>query len=130
MKAIVREWLRFAKNDLTAADLLLAESHLTAVVSFHAQQCVEKCLKALIDSRGFNPPKSHDLIRLYGIVEPWIDFDEDMLARLNQIYIDSRYPPGQEWLPDGEPTSEETKNLLEFAHSVYHMLLTKNEPHY
>jgi HEPN domain-containing protein len=66
MKPAVARWLEFAETDLNAARVLLKEGSLSAVACFHAQQSVEKCLKALIESRGLNPPKSHDLIMLYG----------------------------------------------------------------
>lgn len=32
---------------------------------------------------------------------------------------------GQGWLPDGEPTSEEAKSLLEFAHLDFALILKK-----
>jgi HEPN domain-containing protein len=66
MKPVVKEWLEYAKTDLKAAELLISDSALTAAVCFHSQQCTEKCLKAVIESKGQNPPKSHDLIRLEG----------------------------------------------------------------
>ena len=44
MKAITREWLARAEDDLAAARLLLAQEDLTNVVAFHAQQAVEKTL--------------------------------------------------------------------------------------
>ena len=62
MKLAVARWLQFAEIDLKAAKALLGESGLSPVVCFHAQQSVEKCLKAVIESKDLNPPKSHDLI--------------------------------------------------------------------
>ena len=38
MKAITREWLDRASDDLAAARLLLSQEDLTNVVAFHAQQ--------------------------------------------------------------------------------------------
>lgn len=49
MKAITREWLARAADDLAAARLLLTQENLTNVVAFHAQQTVEKILKAAIE---------------------------------------------------------------------------------
>jgi HEPN domain-containing protein len=75
MKPAVVRWMEFAEIDLKAAKTLLEEGSLSPVVCFHAQQSVEECLKALIESRGLNPPKSHDLLMLHGQVEdmkiPW-----------------------------------------------------------
>jgi hypothetical protein len=69
MKPAVARWLEFAEIDLKAARALLKEGSHSQVVCFHAQQSIEKSLKALIESKGLNPPKSHDLIMLYGHVE-------------------------------------------------------------
>ena len=73
MKFVVKEWLEYAKKDMKAAELLISDPALTATSCFHSQQCTEKCLKAVIEYKGQNPPKSHDLIRLYGMVEESIE---------------------------------------------------------
>ena len=119
MKPSVKEWLEYAEKDLRAAEILISDSAVAAVACFHCQQCTEKCLKAVIESENQNPPKSHDLIRLYGMIEYFIELDEDMLARLNEIYIDARYPAGIGLLPGGVPTSEDARLLLEYAKTVY-----------
>jgi HEPN domain-containing protein len=118
MKPAVARWLEFAEIDLKAARTLLKEGSLSSVVGFHAQQSVEKCLKAVIESRGLNPPKSHDLIRLYGQVDDMIKLEEDALAKLNQIYIDARYPASLGSLPEGPPDAEDAKSFYEFAREV------------
>jgi HEPN domain-containing protein len=60
---LARQWLAKAEEDLIAARHLLTladeECPFTAV-AFHAQQCVEKCLKALLTARGIDFPKIHD----------------------------------------------------------------------
>lgn len=52
--AVVREWLEKGEEDLEAADYLLTmrEGFPTRIVSFHAQQCIEKYLKAFLVFRG------------------------------------------------------------------------------
>ena len=123
MKSVVKEWLEYAEKDLRAAGLLISDPALAATACFHCQQCTEKCLKAVIESKGRNPPKSHDLIRLHGMVEEFVKLDEDMLAKLNAIYIDARYPAGIGLLPGGVPTSEDAALLIEYAKSVYESVL-------
>jgi HEPN domain-containing protein len=115
MKPPVARWLEFAEIDLKAARALLKEGSLSPVVCFHAQQSVEKCLKALIEFKGLNPPKSHDLIMLYGHV---MKLEEDTLAKLNQTYIDSRYPASLGFLPEGPPDAEDAKGFYEYACEV------------
>ena len=40
-----------------------------AVIGFHAQQAVEKCLKAVLTSRAIAYPRSHDLAVLLDLLE-------------------------------------------------------------
>ncbi len=49
MKAITLEWLARAREDLGAAELLLTHPDLMNMVAFHAQQTVEKTMKALLE---------------------------------------------------------------------------------
>ena len=49
MKPISVDWLKSARSDLLTMEALLGRAELTAVVAFHAQQCVEKVLKAIIE---------------------------------------------------------------------------------
>jgi HEPN domain len=49
MQLISGDWLKSARSDLLTMEALLGRDELTAVVSFHAQQCVEKVIKAIIE---------------------------------------------------------------------------------
>lgn len=115
MNPSVKEWIDLASVDLLAAKNLCNDERLTNIVCFHSQQCVEKSLKALIEANDEIPPKTHDLIRLYGMVEGQIVLDEDMLARLNELYIESRYPSTIGLLPNGTPTVEDAKEFYKYA---------------
>jgi len=61
--AVVREWLVKADNDLLNAThtLTLGANCPTDTVCFHAQQCVEKHIKALLVFRATPFPKTHDV---------------------------------------------------------------------
>jgi HEPN domain-containing protein len=48
-----------------------------------------------------------------------IKLDEDILARLNQVYIDTRYPASLGSLPEGPPDIDDARDLNEFARAVY-----------
>lgn len=52
MKTAAREWLAKAREDLLAVERLLNDSELTNVAAFHAQQCIEKSLKAVLVAGG------------------------------------------------------------------------------
>ncbi|OGL62650.1 MAG: hypothetical protein A3J27_13465 [Candidatus Tectomicrobia bacterium RIFCSPLOWO2_12_FULL_69_37] len=63
-------------------------------VCFHAQQCVEKYLKALLALRGIAFPKTHNLRALMGLV-PRNDqpqFSEDEQDVLTDYATGARYP--------------------------------------
>lgn len=44
MKKLTEEWLKAAKDDLDVIERILSAAHLSHIVAFHAQQCVEKFL--------------------------------------------------------------------------------------
>jgi HEPN domain-containing protein len=70
--AVVREWIAKAENDLTNAvhTLQLRDQCPTDTVCFHAQQCVEKYLKAFLVSRGIPFPRIHDIETLIALLPP------------------------------------------------------------
>jgi HEPN domain-containing protein len=94
--AVCAEWVAKAENDLiTAAHLLkLGLSCPTDTVCFHAQQCVEKYLKALLVAKGIDFPKTHNLKRLIALVpaslKPEISSEEQV--RLTDYVTGARYP--------------------------------------
>ena len=62
--------LRLAQQDREAFDILRREMASDATpVFFHAQQCVEKCLKAVIAHLGRSAPPTHNLMFLAQILK-------------------------------------------------------------
>jgi HEPN domain-containing protein len=94
--AVVREWIVKAENDLknAAHTLGLGADCPTDTVCFHAQQCIEKYLKALLVLQGFDFPKSHDLEVLLALVpkrvRPHLTAEEQ--GRLTTYATTARYP--------------------------------------
>ena len=74
MRAITREWLDRAGEDLNSAELLLTQSELSNMVAFHAQQTVEKALKAILEESGITLVRTHSLTRLYSLVETYFHY--------------------------------------------------------
>jgi HEPN domain-containing protein len=93
---VCAEWLAKAENDLiTAAHTLkLGESCPTDTVCFHAQQCVEKYLKASLVLHGMDFPRTHDLAILIALLpielRPGMSTEEQ--ARLTEYAVGARYP--------------------------------------
>jgi HEPN domain-containing protein len=66
----VREWLRRARNDLRGAEIdLAAEPPLVEDALFHAQQAVEKALKAFLTAHDRPFRKTHDIDELARVAE-------------------------------------------------------------
>ncbi|MEI6290899.1 MAG: HEPN domain-containing protein [Chloroflexota bacterium] len=57
-------WLEKARSDLYASEQLLAGTGPYDSACFHAQQAIEKALKALLALYGQNIPRTHDLEEL------------------------------------------------------------------
>ncbi len=93
---LVRQWIEKAEEDYRNAEytLTLEEECPLSTICFHAQQCVEKYLKALLVCSSLPVPKTHDLVELYHRVP----FDrrpalsEESLATLNRYAVETRYP--------------------------------------
>ena len=121
MKKMTGEWLKAAEDDLRAAFIMKDEESLTAVVSFHCQQAVEKCLKAVMEEYGSEVPRVHTLKTLHKMAMEHLrnSFDENLISKLDAMYINSRYPGTMGLLPDGKPDITESCQFYEFAKYVY-----------
>ncbi len=120
MKSITSEWLTFAQKDLASCQKMHGDDFLTNVVSFHAQQAVEKSFKAIIEEFELGFIRTHDLIRLHETVKQRLNFNVDleMIKKLNELYISARYPGEFGLLPSGDPTIKEADSFYKFAKDV------------
>lgn len=123
MKDGTKSWIAFADRDLEAAKSLLKNEYVANIVLFHCQQCIEKCLKAILEEHEIQVPKIHSVVRLFGLITENIELgytiDENALNLLDDIYIDTRYPSGLGLLPTGFPSKEEASKILKIAKDIY-----------
>lgn len=115
MKKRVEEWINFAIKDLNSAKKLSEDPSLNQNAAFHCQQALEKIFKAVIESYRSNTPRIHDLEKLYGIILEsgfYITIDENILAEINDVYIETRYPPDLGLMPNGIPSKETIRNFM------------------
>ncbi len=123
MKPTTEEWLFAAEDDLLAAKKLAREERLTNVVSFHCQQCLEKCFKAVIEEKGNPSIKSHDLFRLQLYAKIQVsDSEMTLIGIINEVYIDSRYPGDMGLLPYGKPTFTEIDTFILLCETIYNRI--------
>lgn len=89
-------WVDRAEEDyVLAQSAIRRKAPLIYGATFHAQQCVEKYLKAILVSAQQVFPKTHDLVALgdlctrVGMILP---VEMDVLEKLNAFSVLARYP--------------------------------------
>lgn len=114
----VGEWLAKAANDLSSARILLENpSPITDTAAFHAQQAVEKVLKAYLIFHDKEISKTHAIgdliIDCINIDSAFSTMDRPEIKHLTRYAVAGRYP--------GEfhiPSQEEAKRVLLLAEEV------------
>ncbi len=115
--AVVRQWVEKAENDLKTAEhtLTLGEDGPTDTVCFHAQQVVEKYLKALLALEQIDFPKTHDTKKLIGLLPASLrpELPKAKQDLLTDYATATRYPG-----PDDPITLAEAREAVELARRV------------
>ncbi len=93
-ESVPAQWLRYAKKDLELASIEMPPEGVLELLCFHAQQAVEKALKAVLVSRGEAPPRTHDIAILLEQIEAFTSVPSNLLSasRLNEYAVWTRYP--------------------------------------
>jgi len=96
-------WLSYARSDLALARVDASDDLLRDMLCFHAQQAVEKCIKAVLILTGVPFPRVHSIERLTDLLPVSIRRTPELIgsAGLTAYATTFRYPGGE------EPTSEE-----------------------
>lgn len=106
MKQATHEWVGKAEgDDAVAGREIAAPSPVFDAVCFHAQQCVETYLKALLREHGIDFPRTHDLVALAAMAEgvaPGLAAFRADLALLRAFAVAPRYPGAATVRADGE----------------------------
>jgi HEPN domain-containing protein len=118
-REMAKAWLASAASDLETMEAIVANENLTHVVAFHAQQAVEKSLKALLELYGKPVPKTHSILRLGALTEEFFPLEGRMADLLDKLYIDARYPGDLGLLPEGKPSIEQAQKFFDYARTVY-----------
>jgi HEPN domain-containing protein len=114
---IVKEWITLARADLGNAEstfrLELDPTYTT--ICFHAQQCIEKMMKAVLVYHDIDFPKTHDLAELMDLLRPRLNLSR-ALPRPDDFTpyaVRTRYPGG--W---SEITREQVEAALDAAFKI------------
>ena len=109
MNPLALEWVENAEEDYLGMRQLQQGQHpLYNIVCFHAQQCVEKYLKAWLQERNIPFPRTHDLKELLELVLPampiWRVWQPDFTL-LSKYAVATRYPGASATADDAEHTA-------------------------
>jgi HEPN domain-containing protein len=115
-------WVQRAEEDYTTARYALRRKNPALYIAcFHAQQCGEKYLKALLITQNTAFPKTHDLQILSdlctrtGIV---VGIDPRQLHDLAEHAVRIRYPGEDPTLDDARRAIETARSIRRFARKI------------
>jgi HEPN domain-containing protein len=127
IRRLVAEWIKKADLDFSTTVRLSAEPEFRDIVVFHAQQAVEKYLKALLTRHQTEFPKTHVIQRLLLLlqpVEPGLATALENAKWLSPFGVDIRYPAD---FPETLPGDE--AHALELARGVKNIVMAVLDPY-
>lgn len=93
---VILNWIKKAENDLKNAEIVIkTEDPPLDTICFHAQQCSEKYLKALLIYYGKEPQKTHNIAELINSLENKVSKLNDFIDEadnLTDYAVGLRYP--------------------------------------
>lgn len=97
MNLLTKEWIEKAEEDYRTAirEIRVKKEPSYDVVCFHAQQCVEKYLKALLQEKKTRFPNTHDLVELLRLCltsYPQLEKYKESFSKITDYAVDFRYP--------------------------------------
>jgi HEPN domain-containing protein len=115
--ATISEWVQKAENDLVAAThlLKLGQTGPNDMVCFHAQQCIEKYLKALLINLGRDFPRTHNIRVILNLLPANLrpDLTPEAQQALTDYATTTRYPGDY-----GVVSYAEAKTVVKLARQV------------
>ena len=109
-------WLRYAEADLQMARIPLPTGGLYEQLCFHAQQAIEKSIKAVLIREGVEVPRVHSIERLIDLLPVGVARTKELVdaAQLTEYATTFRYPG------EAEPTTEEDyREALGLSEAVF-----------
>lgn len=119
-------WLRHARSDLAVARGPAKSDVLPETLCFHAQQAVEKGVKAVLASEAILFPRTHNLKILLKLLPSTRSSPVEVskLAALTDYAASARYPGEYEAV-----TEEEYREAVQLAEAVVKWAETIINPH-
>ena len=122
MNPLTLEWIEKAEGDYrTAKWLQQAPDPVHDSICFHAQQYIEKYLKAWLQEANIHAPRTHNLEELLVLITPtlpaWSDWQPD-LKIIGAYAVDPRYPGDSR-------TAEDTQHAMHICDKVRQAVRTQ-----
>ena len=125
---LVKDWLRFAKENLLLAHLGMKEDYAPYhTICFLCQASAEKYLKAFLIWNGWQLKKVHDLEDLLAFCvdfEPKFEDLKEGCGLLNEYVTEARYPSD---LPFESIGKDDAREAIEAADEIEQFVLEKIE---
>ena len=125
MNPLTLEWVQRAEADYIAVQqlLLTAKPLLHNIICFHAQQCIEKYLKAWLQEANIRAPRTHNLEELLDLIvatlPEWQHWQPDF--KIIMAYaVDPRYPGDSR-------TAEDTQHAMHICNEMRQAVRTQLE---
>lgn len=120
MKDAVREWLKQSGEESNMAAYLLQGGYFKGAC-YHAQQSIEKSIKALLLKKGWELEKIHSIGRLIAIGRDYkikLTLSDEEIVFIDGIYR-GRYPAEAGLLPLGEPSKADAEKAVSIAGRIF-----------
>ena len=125
MNPLTLEWIEKAEEDYNAAKWLQQSPNpVHNSIYFHAQQYIEKYLKAWLQETNRAVPRTHNLEDLLALILPtlpeWSHWQSDFKI-ITEYAVDPRYP-------GGSATADDTQHAMLICDEVRQAVRTQLEP--
>jgi len=118
-----------AESDLRMAEIGLEHDAPLDAVAFHLQQTAEKLLKALLESRGVEYPRTHDVEALLDLALTdfaVLDRFRERLLGLNAYAVEIRYDAAM--YPDREEVLSALETVRDLRREIVQVLPEEAQP--
>ena len=130
MKDAEQDWQRLAKEELAMADYLL-KGGFHKGCCYHAQQAIEKGMKARLLGKGWELEKTHSIARLIAICRDYkirLTIEDEDIVFIDGIYR-GRYPAEEGLLPFKEPSADDSQRAIKIARRIARFRRVKSDKH-
>ena len=119
---LVRGWLKKAESDLATVEICISSNKSFDVACFHAQQVIERYLKAYLIFKDVDFPFVHDLrklLELCAATDPAFEQLFSLVEGMTEYAVELRYDP-EFW-----PAIERAKSALDAALKIKEFVLAR-----